>query len=293
MPVDLRLLRYVVAIADEGSFQAAALRLHIAQPPLSRQIRDLERELGVALFHRRPTRLTEPGRTFVDLARRLLSDAEQLLDRTRQAAAGELGTVRVGYTVSAAYDDMPAALSAMREHHPGVEVVGTELWGRDLEAALRAGDLDVGLGRFLPCPDGFQREVLRYEPYVVVLATDHPLARHRRTSLADLRGETFRFMPRALAPTYYDAVLAALHSTGETFAIWESPTPGLRSLRLREPDGGFTLLPKPVADRLADVRQLSLTEALPPCELQAVWSPPDAGPAAQVLISTVREALAA
>ncbi|MEU4191543.1 LysR substrate-binding domain-containing protein [Kribbella sp. NPDC026611] len=138
-------------------------------------------------------------------------------------------------------------------------------------------------------PDGFQRQVLRREPYVVVLGEQHPLSRRDQISLADLRGETFRFIARELAPTYYDAVLAALHSTGETFRLWESPTPGLRSLRLRDPEGGFTLLPEPVAARLADVRCLPLTDALPACEVHAVWRPSSA--VARVFVATARTAL--
>ena len=109
MAVELRLMRYVVAVADAGGFQRAARELRIAQPSLSRQIRDLEQRLGTPLFDRRPTQLTEAGRLFVDAARRVLADTDQMVARTRRAGKLPSGTVRVGYTVSAAYRDMPRA----------------------------------------------------------------------------------------------------------------------------------------------------------------------------------------
>src|SRR4051794_31373861 len=98
MPVDLRLMRYVIAVADEGGFERAARRLHMAQPPLSRQIRQLEHDLGVPLFTRRPTRPTEAGELFVDRARGILAQVDQLVEATRWAGAAETGTVRVGHT---------------------------------------------------------------------------------------------------------------------------------------------------------------------------------------------------
>src|SRR3954471_23129795 len=118
--VELRLMRYVVAVADEGGFQRAAERRHMAQPPLSRQIRGLERELGVRLFDRRPTRLTEPGRVFVESARKVLTDAEEVVAATRAAARGERGSVRLGYVPSIAYDVLPRLLTAMRDRRPGI-----------------------------------------------------------------------------------------------------------------------------------------------------------------------------
>ena len=97
MPIDLRLMRYAIAVAEEESFQRAAARLHMAQPPLSRQIRQLERELGVALFRRRPTRLTDAGRVFVREARDILAATEGAVARTRAAAGALERVVRVGY----------------------------------------------------------------------------------------------------------------------------------------------------------------------------------------------------
>jgi len=121
MAIDLRLMRYVIAVAEEGGFQRAADRLLMAQPPLSRQIRDLERELGVTLFERRPVvRLTEAGRVFVESARTILAESDRLVERTLLASRGEYGTIRVGYIYSAVFETLPQLVAAMSRSHPGV-----------------------------------------------------------------------------------------------------------------------------------------------------------------------------
>ena len=121
MAIDLRLMRYVIAVAEEGGFQRAADRLLMAQPPLSRQIRDLERELGVTLFERRPVvRLTAAGRVFVESARTILAESDRLVERTVLASRGEYGTIRVGYIYSAVFETLPQLVAAMSRSHPGV-----------------------------------------------------------------------------------------------------------------------------------------------------------------------------
>jgi DNA-binding transcriptional LysR family regulator len=291
MPVDLRLMRYVIAVADAGSFQAAAAQLHIAQPPLSRQVRALERELGVALFHRRPTRLTEPGRVFVDAAREILRAADDAVARTREAGGADVGTVRLGYGPTTAWEEMPALLAGMRDRHPGIELATRELWDAELVAGLLDGTLDAGLGRNLEVPDGCAAVVLRRERWRVGVVADHPLAGRDAVALRDLRGHTFQAFDRALAPRYYDALIEAIQSTGETFPVWENPLPGLRHLGLRE--GRFLLIPAPLAPRLpGPLACLPLADPVPDAELLLVWSPDATDPALTRLVETARELLA-
>jgi len=288
MSVDLRLMRYVIAIAETGSFEAAAERLHMTQPPLSRQIRDLERELGVQLFHRRPTRLTEAGKVFVESARQVLAEAERMVERTREAAGLSRGLVRVGYTVTAAFEEMPKLFAAMRDRHPGIRVDAREAWDMDLVAAAADGELDVLLGRHLPIPAGFATEVLRREDFVVVVGPRHPLATRKSVALRDLRGQTLRFFPRRYAPLYYDRVLAALTSTGETFEIWENPLPGLRNLNLNLYEDGFMFLPRSVSLQLpGQIVCLPVTDDLPPIELTISWNR-HAAPPVIALVHTAR-----
>ncbi|MDT0447352.1 LysR family transcriptional regulator [Streptomyces johnsoniae] len=288
MAVDLRLMRYVIAIADTGSFQAAAERLHISQPPLSRQIIALERELGVALFERRPTRLTEAGRVFVASAREVVGHAERAVSLTRQAARAADGVVRIAYGPSAAHAELPLLLAEMAERHSGVRVQARELWDAELPAALGAGEFDVALGRHPPVPAGWTAEVLRTEEYTVVVHAGHRLAGRAAVSLADLRGETFRFITREPAPGYVDAVFAALGATGETFPVWENPVPGLRN-HTEVSGGGFMLLPRSVAEHLLPAAAcLPVLDDLPPVPLALVRPGRVTAPAVAALIRTAR-----
>jgi DNA-binding transcriptional LysR family regulator len=129
--------------------------------------------------------------------------------------------------------------------------------------------------------------VLRREPYVIVVAANHPLVPRGAVALGDLRGETFRFLPRRFAPNYYDAVLSALRSTGEHFPVWENPLPGLRHFGdIRS--GGFHMLPASIGDSLpAGLRCLTILDDLPPAELEMVWRP-GAGRAVEAVAAIAR-----
>jgi DNA-binding transcriptional LysR family regulator len=271
MHVELRLMRYVVAVADEGSFQAAARRLHMAQPPLSRQIAGLERELGVRLFERDPTRLTGAGQVFADAARRILAQTEQAIERTRQAAHRQSGLVRLGYTVTASYDTVPAVLDACHHQHPDLTIETREMWPPELIAALRSRRLDAAIGRGLPPDPGIARLRLRRERLVALVAAAHPLAGQPAVRLSDFRGATFRFFPRPRSPGYYDTIRAILDGSGEAFEIAENPTPGLRHLSLL--DGhGFTLVPETVGTNPpGGTVVIPLADSLPLVELELLW----------------------
>ncbi|MGP4114509.1 LysR family transcriptional regulator [Streptomyces sp. 4N509B] len=269
MSIDLRLMRYVIAVADTGGFERAAAQLHMAQPPLSRQIAALERELGIALFLRRPTRLTPAGRVFVAAARETLQAAERTVALTRQAARRAEGTVRLGYGPTTASTETPLLIAAMADAHPLVRVQARELWDTELTASLRSGETDAALGRHLAAPDGCTVLPLRREDYVAAVHPRHRLAHRREIALRELRGESLRVFARDLAPDYYEAVLVAAGSTGESFPVWENPVPGLRN-DFGVHDSGFMLLPRSVAASLPEVSVLSLSDDLPAVTLELV-----------------------
>jgi DNA-binding transcriptional LysR family regulator len=288
MPLDLRLMRYVIAVAENGSFQRAAEQLHMAQPPLSRQVKELERELGVQLFQRRPTRLTGPGRVFVESARKVLADAERTVARTRQASRAAVGTVRVGYGPSAAQEEMPKLFTLLRARHPGIRLESREAWDAELVRALVDGELDAVVGRGLAVPAGYSAETFRREPLCIAIGVEHRLASRPEVALRELRGERLRLSPRGLAPRYHDTVLAALHGTGETFETIENPVPGLRNyLSLRV--GGFMVLPRSAGGRLPPgLVCLRIADPLPQVRLEILWRPTGASPAAGALVETAR-----
>jgi DNA-binding transcriptional LysR family regulator len=272
-------MRYAVAVADEGGFQRAALRLNMAQPPLSRQIAELEKGMGVTLFERRPVRPTEAGRIFVEGARAILAEADALVTRTVRADHGELGTVRVGYILSAAYDTMPRLIKALSESHPDLNVVPREGWGTALDDALRSGDLDVAVCHTLPARPEYRRRLLRREHFAAVVDAGHPFAGRGSVALADFAGQTFCFYARDPAPVHYDRLAAMLDATGETFDRREDLVPGLRHIDLSD-RRSFTLVPVSMAERLGSATAaLHLTDVATTMDLDLVWRHDRATPA--------------
>ncbi len=264
-------MRYVIAIAETGGFQRAAERLHMSQPPLSRQIRELERELGVTLFHRRPTRLTAEGHVFVRHAQAVLADVERAVAETRGATGSLAGLVRLGSGPMSRSTDVPRIVAAVNKEHPGITLEAVESWDTGLTAALIAGDIDIAIGWHLGTGPDLVTRVLRREAYVVVVTRSHKLADRTSVALAELRGETFRFLPRKFAPDYYDAVLTAVAGSGEEFTVWENPVPGLRYFGDLGA-GGFHVLPMSIKTSLpAGLRCLPITDALPQAELVMAW----------------------
>src|SRR5271170_4764980 len=145
--MELRHLRYFVAVAEEENVTRAAERLHVSQPPLSRQIRDLERELGVELFRRtaKSLALTEAGKIFLVEARAVLLRAEQAVLTVRTVAAGERGRLRIGYAPSLTVEILPAALREFESACPGVRVTLLDLSSEECVQRLTAGKIDVAL----------------------------------------------------------------------------------------------------------------------------------------------------
>jgi DNA-binding transcriptional LysR family regulator len=202
--VELRQLRYFVAVAEAGSLTRAATRLHIAQQSLSQQIRTLEAQLGASLFERssRGVELTDAGAVLLREARRVLAQAERAEDAVRRAARGEQGELRVGFLSTVANYFMPPVVRAFRERHRGVRLHTEDLTIAALVAGVRDGTLDAGLSR-PPLVDDLEAEVVLREPVAAVLPEGHPLAERDELTLADLADEPWVLTPRASWPPWH------------------------------------------------------------------------------------------
>lgn len=199
--MELRHLRYFVAVAEELHFTRAAERLNIGQPPLSQQIQALEAELGVVLFERSKRRvaLTEAGKRFLVSARQILADTEQAAEEARRAARGEVGELRIGFTASLPFTSLlPGVLQDYRQHHPQVTLTLREMFTADQFEALRAERLDVGFVRYtgLEAPPGVTLREIHRDPLRLVLNARHPLAEAAALRLAEIRDEGFISYPR-------------------------------------------------------------------------------------------------
>jgi DNA-binding transcriptional LysR family regulator len=213
---ELRHLRYFAAVADELNFSRAAQRLHMAQPPLSAAIRQLERELGVELFTRtsREVKLTDAGRAFLLGAQRTLAEADRAVQDARSAAAGELGQLRIAYSWSVRFETLPVLGRALRASHPGIDLLAQEMWNAQMAPALASGSIDVAISL---CPEiaaGLDVDPIRREPIVALMPATHPLASGGSISLSSLAGEEFLLFPRELAPRLHDVFVALYRHAG-------------------------------------------------------------------------------
>lgn len=191
--MELRHLRYFVAVAEEGSLTVAAeKRLHTAQPSLSRQLRDLEYEVGTALFVRsaRGVELTPAGRAFLDHARLALGQAAEAIQAARRAARPPRETFSVGFLTGQEVDWLPHVTRILRAYLPTIEFKVMSLYSPDVGDALQSGEIDLGFLRREPRPDVSYRLIAK-EPLVAVLPSNHRLATRAEVSASDLEGETF------------------------------------------------------------------------------------------------------
>jgi len=203
-------------VARERNFTRAAERLHIAQPPLSRQIQQLEDELGVTLIERgsRPLRLTDAGRLLYEQAAQVLERVEEMKAIAQRLREVGRSHVRIGFVPSTLYGRLPELIRRYRAVRPGVELTLLELTTLEQIAALKEGRIDVGYGR-IPFDDpAIERMLLRNERLTAALPSAHSLARAKRLRLDDLAGEPLVVYPKAPRPSYADQVLTLFRERG-------------------------------------------------------------------------------
>lgn len=245
--IDLRRLRYLVAVAEEGHVTRAAERLGIAQPPLTRQIRQIEAELGVTLFERLPRgmRPTEAGRAVVEEARDVLARAERIPETARRAARGEQGRLAVGYTSSAAFHPfVTQQLRAFRAARPGVVLALTEDGTPELVSGLKEERLDAAFLRSTSSDiSGLSVEPLLEEKMVAAVPAGHRLAGEGKAALADLAEETFIFYRRPTGPGLYDAIMAACLAAGFSPSVGQEAPRMASTLSLVAAGLGVAIIP--------------------------------------------------
>jgi DNA-binding transcriptional LysR family regulator len=214
--MDLRHLRYFVAVAEELSFTKAAERLHKAQPPVSQQIRQLEEEIGVTLLlrTRRHVELTEAGRVFLDQARQILRSTESAVVQAQRAQRGEIGRITVGFFEHMSYTLLPPILLAYRERFPAVEVQLRWFPVISQAEALRRGDIDIAFLRTVPDMSDVTWETILEEPFVLAVPSNHALAGAESVSLKSCAQEQFIMYIESLAPDFRAAHMRMCASAG-------------------------------------------------------------------------------
>lgn len=247
--IELRHLRYFVAVAEELHFGRAALRLHLAQPPLSQQIRKLEEILGHALFTRtsRSVRLTSAGEVFFERARRTLRNVQEDLDEARSIGRGEVGFLRVGFIGSSMLTRLPAMLGKYRRQYPNVHLQLSENFTSNLIQSLTKNTLDAGILRDGDPTEGLTIEPLFSEPFVAVLPSGHPLAKRKTISAADLRDEPFVFFTPTAGTLAYRKTIALCEAHNFRPRVVQEAPQWLTILRLVGAGLGVSIAPACVA----------------------------------------------
>ena len=216
--MELRHIRYFLAVAEERHFTRAAAKVGIGQPPLSQQIKDLEREVGATLFHRlaHGAELTEAGKAFLAGVKEMPLIAQRATMAARRAARGELGSLRVGFTSTATFNVVvPSAIRCCRRAYPEIYLTLEEANTTRLVTDLREGTLDaVFLRPGTPDTGELQLRRLSEEPMVVALPKRHSAAGLQEIDLAMLKDDPFLLFPREVAPTVYDTVVDACRKAG-------------------------------------------------------------------------------
>ena len=292
--LELRHLRYFVAVAEELNFSRAADRLHMAQPPLSAAIRQLEQELGTELLLRttREVRLTEAGSAFLDGARRTLTELDRARSDAQRAAAGEIGQLRVGFSWSARFETLPAIGRAFRASHPDVSLLTEEMWNARMLPALRSGTIDLAVALCPEVAGEFSYLPLRSEPVIALLAQSHPLATRAEIELRSLADEGFLMFPRELAPRLYEFMTGLCRRAGfEPIVRGESFHSGWELQILADVDV-VALAPASVAFDLPEgVASVALAEPADQLDTAIVWRKDDPSPTNRAFRSAAERAV--
>lgn len=295
--MELRHLRYFIAVAEELHFGRAAKRLHIAQQPLSRQIRNLEDELGIQLFYRtkRTVRLTEVGEFFLEEARKTVKQAERTLSLAKQASIGEIGRISVGFTGSALNFVLPTAVRRFKECYPKVDLALKRLQTLEQIKALHCGDINVG---FLHPPiedETLILETIHRENLIVVLPDIHTLAKDAPLpiSIKQLSEEAFILFPRNIGSVLYDEIISLCRQAGFSPNVVQEAFPQQTILGLVAAAIGVSLIHDSVRTLgQAGVVFRDLIEPTPQLETAIAWNPNTTNPVLPSFLNVVREVLA-
>jgi len=292
--MELRHLRYFIAVAEGLHFGRAAERLCIAQPPLSQQIQQLERELGFRLFDRtqRHVELTSAGQLMLEEAREVLSGLERAAAAGRRVARGEVGWIGIGFVGTATYEFLPAALSAFRALHPEVELVLRELVSARQVQALRDRRIHVGLARPGIVEKGIVSVPLYQEPLVAALPARHPLAQQERLTLAVLAEEPFILFPRYPKPSYADLLIALCEEAGFSPQVAQEAAEIHTAISLVAAGLGVTLVPASVQSAHRDgIAYRAFEDPQPTTELTAIHRTGETSPIVSAFLNSVQSVI--
>lgn len=276
MNIELRHLRYFVAVAEELHFGRAAARLNISQPPLSQQIQMLEQHVGARLLARtnRSVALTAAGKQFLADCRQILAQVDDAAARAARLHQGEAGELRIGFTSSAPFiRAVSDTLSLFRQHYPDVHLQTREMNTREQLTPLGEGTLELGLMRNTPLPETLQYEVILHEPLMAMIPRAHRLAQKPVVTLAELAKEPFVFFDPHVGTGLYDDILGLMRRYNLSPVITQEVGEAMTIIGLVAAGLGVSILPASFKKvQLNEMCWVPLAEEDAVSEMWLVWS---------------------
>lgn len=244
--MELRHLRYFVCVAEEKNIGRAALRLNISQPPLTRQIQQLEDQIGVQLFRRthRGVELTDAGRVLYDDACNILGMTARAIERSSKAAQGLLGRVDVAIFGSGIFGVIPQLMRAFRAAHPEVSIFLHNMVKEEQIDALRHGRITLAFNRLMRPVEGLVSETLLTEPLYVAMPTDNPLAARPQVALPELEHMPLVLYPTGARPSFIDRVHDLFRASGQVPLVAQEVGDVVHAVALVATGFGVTLVPR-------------------------------------------------
>jgi len=290
--VDVDELRSFLAVAEELHFRRAAEKLHVAQPPLSRTIKQLERELGTVLFERstRSVKLTASGEALVGPAKEVLAAVRRAEAAVRAADGGEVGLVRIAFAGVSTHRLVARLARVVRSQRPGIQLeLSSQNFAQPAMKRLAQGDTDLALGRWDVIPADVSAEVVMRDSLVVALPATHPLAATRRASIAQFAGECFVSLPPHEGAVLPDRLRLLAHTNGFVADVVQVAPDTQTALALVSAEVGCHLTLASVAQNVTDphIVFVALDETTPDVDLRVAWRREDANPALHAVLSVV------
>ena len=290
--MELRLLKSFITVAEELNIGRAALRLHISQPPLTRQIQQLEEEIGATLFLRttRGVELTDAGSLLLEEARNILSLTEQAAEKTYKAGQGRLGRIDVGIFGSGIFGAIPRILLAYRQAYPDVNIVLHSMNKGEQVAALRQRRLTVGFNRLLQQTPDISSEVILMEKLYLAVTDNHPFFEKASVAWHELAGQPLVAFPSGTRPGFIDRVIALCKEDGFQPRIVQEVGDAVNGVALVATGFGLCIVPESAINlKLPGVEYRPLTrDPSPEVDLSCIYRTDDESPVLQTFLDIAR-----
>jgi DNA-binding transcriptional LysR family regulator len=290
--MELRHLRYLVAVAECLNFREASRKLHVSQPSLSIQIKQLEDEVGVRLFHRskRHVEITRGGEVFLITAREVLSMLERSSSAARQAQQGEVGTIRIGFVPNASFAIVPRLLEEIKKHLPLVDVELKEWPEATQIRELQSGALDIGITHREKVPDSLESMLLLRERLLLALPKHHQAARKKAVNFDDVRDDLLLIPRKDLFPTLHQMIVRIFVAGGVALNRTQATEHLQTAIALVVANAGFAFVPES-ADILwpQEVIFRPLDAVVPKVETVALWLRGSADPLVRRILEILRQ----